>query len=388
MSLSDIIARRITGIRPFDEMPVDAQKWREAHNQHHLHRLLHAAAAHRPGVVYGLEVLACKNRERAIVVAPGVGIDSLGRTILLPEPVYFELVEARQIYVTLSFLPAVDRESAIALGSGQEYFREIEGFELNPTRELPDKPHLELARIFRSNADKPIKDAANPFDPGNDEINLLYRPVAFPHCYADDGVGELPYLPKTSASSWKPNRAGLWNLLREGNGRGFHLQFTGQIRLREETETPPALLYMAGKQGFQALTEEELGGLQRFLAAGGLLMGESCEGSAEFEASFRELGERLGAKLKAVEKGDPLLTAHYVFGAPPPGAHSSGVLQMDAAAGILFSARNYGGAWQGELEKADAADARERIRQAQEFGLNIVAYAAKRRRALELGRLG
>ena len=59
---------------------------------------------------------------------------------------------------------------------------------------------------------------------------------------------------------------------------------------------------------------------------------------------------------------------------------------MDA--GIVFSTYDYGAAWQGEVEKPDAPDARERIRQAQEFGLNVVAAAAGRRRARELARLG
>ncbi|HZP80345.1 MAG TPA: DUF4159 domain-containing protein [Chthonomonadaceae bacterium] len=388
MSIENIIGRRITGIRPFNELPIDAEIWREAHNNHTLHRQLHAAVVHRPGIVYGLEVVASKTRERTVVVAPGVGIDSEGRTIVVSEPVSFTLTETRQIYIILSYQSAADRDSAITLGGGQQYYREIESRDLIHVKELPKTPYLELARIFRSPDDKPIRDAANPFSPGNDELNLLFRPIAFPHCYADVGVGELPYVPKTSASPWNPNRSGLWNLLREGNGRGFHLQFTGPINLRTPSDNPPALLYMAGSQAFQPLQEAEIEGLRRYLEGGGLLCGEAKDEKDEFARGFQELASKLGGNLQPVRKEHPLLTAHYVFSSPPPGALGSGKLEADAEAGILFSTYNYGGAWQGDIDNPDAPDARERIRQAQEFGLNLIAYAARRERIRELSRLG
>jgi hypothetical protein len=61
---------------------------------------------------------------------------------------------------------------------------------------------------------------------------------------------------------------------------------------------------------------------------------------------------------------------------------------MDEDKGLVLSTYDYGGAWQGEVSKPDAADARERVRSAQEFGLNVVAFAARRRRLLELARIG
>ena len=58
-----------------------------------------------------------------------------------------------------------------------------------------------------------------------------------------------------------------------------------------------------------------------------------------------------------------------MFAAPPTGAHGGGDLEADLEAGVLFASRDYGGAWQGDIDNPDAPDARERIRQAQEFGL-------------------
>jgi hypothetical protein len=385
--LEDIISRRITGIAPFNELPIDAEIWREAHNHHHLHRKLHAISSHRAGIVSGLEVVPSQSKATTVVVAPGVAIDSEGRTIIVPEAVSFDIVETRQIYIILTFQNNKDRGSAVTIGGGTEYYREVEGHLLVNTKDLPTTPYLELARVFRTGAEKPIKTPANPFDPGNDELNQLYRPTSFPHCYADV-AGELSYVGKTEPGAWKPNRGGLWNLLREGNGSGFHLTFNGTINLQAAGTNDPALLYVAGRQGFQPRTEAEMNGLQKYLDGGGLLFGEAAGGNAEFAQGFQELASKLGAKMKKVAKGHPLLTAHHVFSGPPPGGQTKGDLLIDPEAGVLFSSYDYGGGWQGDVDQPDATDARDRIRQAQEFGLNVVAYAADRRRVRQLSRLG
>ncbi len=390
MPLEDIMARPVVGISPFNELPIDADVWRTAHGHHHMHRYLHALAAHRPGVVSGLEVIASQTQERTVVVAPGLAVDSEGRTIIVREPITLtiEPVSRMYIYITLAFLRAHDRASGITVGDGQQYYKEVEGYDLTATKELPRTPYVELARVFCSTPDKAVRDAPNPSAPGSDQINLLYCPTAFPRCHADAGVGELSYVPKTSASPWNPNRAGLWNLLREGNAAQFHLTFTGSLNLLSRGDAEPTLLYVAGRQGFQPLKDAEIGGLHQYLDSGGLLLAEAGQGNAEFASAFGEMAGQLGAVLTPVTSGSPLLTSHHVFSAPPPGGQVSGTLTADMEAGVVFSTYDYGAAWQGEVDKPDAPDARSRIRQAQEFGLNLIAAAAHRRRRRELSRLG
>ena len=386
MPLDDIIARPITGIRPFNELPIDAEVWRQAHYHHHHHRYVHALSAHRPGIVVGLEVAASQSRERTVVVSPGIAIDGEGQTLVVSEPVAFVIEEARQVYITLSFLRAVDRSSAITVGGGQQHYREVEGRELKATKDQPQSAYLELARIFRSGADKPIRDAANPFMPGVDELNLLYRSAAFPQCWADCGVGELAYVPRHADAPWNPNRAGLWNLLRHGNTQNFHLDFTGPINL---TAPPgggrePVLLYIAGRQAFQPFAQAEVDGLRAFLDRGGVLFGEALNEGEEFTQAFQELSRQLGANVQPLPAGHALLSAHYVFAEAPGGRHEPGALLLDDNAGVVFSACDYGGAWQGGVEGASSNASRTRIHQAQEWGLNIVAWASRRVRAKRL----
>ncbi len=388
MSLSNLISQRITGINPFNELPIDENIWKEAHAQHQVHRQLHALAHHRPGVVYGLEVVALSGTKARVMVAPGVAVDTLGRTMLLNEPVFFDLTQTGQNYITIQYEDNFDSSSGMNVGAGMKYYRLVEGRQVTASTTRPADSQMELGRIDRSSATAAVKEAKNPFDPGQNEVNGLYRAVAFPHCYADGAMGELGVVPKQNPNAWKPNRAGLWNLIREGNGRGFHLDFIGPYKLRgAPTGEPPLMLYVAGTEGFQPLTDAEITGLGDYLNAGGFLCGEACGGSAEFKSGFMDLAKRLGTKLAAVPDGHHLYTAHHVFSGAPVGAQTKGDLMIDESGSLLFSSYDYGGAWQGAIGKTDPAEARERIRGAQEFGLNILAFAAYRRRQFELEKM-
>jgi len=382
MVKDDLLSQRITGIQPFNELPIDADVWREAHGQHHSHRLLHSAWAHRPGIVYGLEVVSSRAADREIVVAPGVAIDGQGRTILLSEPVRFIPEEKGQAYVILAYEDTLDARSEVLVGTGKKYYRLVEGRQVILTKELPKTSYLELARIDRSGKEKPIREAKNPFDPAEDELNLLYRQLAFPHCYADGGIAELALLPLADPGAWKPNRAGLTNLIREANGQGFHLGFEGTFNLRTAGNEDDALmLYVSCGGEFQPMSAEQTDGLRRYLDNGGTVFAEAAGGAAGFAKSFAAIAEAVGAKLQDVGDEPRLLGSHLLFPAPPPGAASNGSLRADLDRGVFLSTHDYGGAWQGRQGNRDL------IRTAVEFGMNVVAYAARRRREAQLARM-
>jgi hypothetical protein len=381
MSLSNLISQRITGVNPFNELPIDEAVWREAHGYHSSHSQLHLMAHHRPGVVFGLEVVASK---AGVTVAPGVAVTDTGKTVVLDAPVSLNLSQAGQTYITIAFEETLDAASGISVGGGVKYSRLVEGRIVAASTTRPASPQIELARIDRSSAKAAPKDARNPFDPERDEINLLHRPIAFPHCYADGAMGELGVVPVDNPEAWKPNRAGLWNLIREGNGRGFHLDFVGPYRLlQKHGDESPILLYAAGEEAFQPLSKE-ISGLGEYLNTGGFLFCESVGGNADFKECFLEIVKKLNSKMKPVPAGHPIFSSHHVFAGPPAGAEQKGELLIDESGSILFSSFNYGGAWQGVLDKVDGVESRERIRAAQEFGLNILAFAAYRRRRFQL----
>jgi hypothetical protein len=245
---------------------------------------------------------------------------------------------------------------------------------------------VELGRIDRTTATAAVKEASNPFDPGDNELNLLYRPLAFPHCPADGGVGELVFLPKKDAAQWKINRPGLVNFIREANQAGFHLQFQGPLNLRADLEgDAPLFLYGAAAQDTQEMAAPQIEGLRRYLDNGGTMFVESARGNAAFSKSFDKVVSALGGKLAPAEAGHPLLGAHVAFAAAPSGGQESGEVLIDEENGIIFSSFDYGAAWQGELSGKDKR--REAIRQSVEFGMNVAAFAQRRLRKYQLMRL-
>lgn len=384
MSIDNLL-KPISGIRPFNQLAIDADIWREAHEHHHAHRRMHAAAHHRPGIIYGLEVFVSSSKVQTLVVAPGVGLDAEGRTLLLTEPVTFTLDQRGETVILIAYQEALDRLSRTPVADGEQYFRVFESRKVEATQVLPKQCFLELARVDRSGANKPIKNAANPFDPDLDELNLMHRVHAFPHCYADGEIGDICLLPEDNTQDWKPNRAGLWNLIQEANRTGCHLAFSGLFGLRTEAVDPgPILLYTAGSSSYHSPSQEELDGMDRFLASGGTVFAEDCGTGDIFAKQFNEMVKARGVSLQPVAHGNPLLTSHHVFPAPPAGRRSRGSLLADLDKGVILSTFDYGGSWQGNLIEDSGRGA---VRDAQEFGMNIVAWAARRQRQIALQKL-
>ena len=398
--IQNLLSRTMTGIRATDELPISAAVWREAHEHHDAHRWLHATLCHRPGIVYGLEVLPSRSRPHRITVAPGMAIDDAGNAILVSEPVSFDLIQTRTVYIVLSFQRAMDRDSAIPLKNNSVvYFREVEGHEIRECSDPPQSPQIELARLYRSEVEHPVFTAVHAESPGPDEINLLFRTMTFPFCRGEVSVGELTYAAETPGAVWNRNTPGLIYLLREANQQGLHAAYAGPFDLRslsgQSSAIAPTLLYIAGSGSFKPFAPAAVAGLQRFLDAGGTLLGEALRGDegGGFEASFRELLRGVRQDTAPMPADHALLTALHIFAEPPAGGIFSGRIEVSADDSILFSAFDYGAAWRGDLAPpADDASAapgtsRERIRAAQEFGVNLLTYAAQRQRRRYLDRL-
>lgn len=375
------LPNHVTGISPFDDMPVNAFVWREAHSQHNIHRRLHATASHRPGIVWGLEVFVSPRERQCVVVAPGIAIDSNGQTLLLSEPVKLIVEPANQVFIVIEYEEAFDASSAVRVPGGERHYRFVEGRRILVTSELPAERCLELARIYRSRSDQLILNPINPLEPKEDELNFLYRKATFPLCHGEGGIGQLVFLPKGEQARWDSNSNAICRLIREANCLGFNVHYGGVCGMSQAASDDLLVLYAAGKADFIALSLSDTAWLANFLNSGGTLLVETMADSTEFRRSFFELVAILGASLKPVERGNNLLSSYHFFSAPPHGGQSSGEFMADLERGILFSTFDYGGAWKGE---GDEVLGRERIRSAYEFGFNIISWAAQRKRAFQL----
>jgi hypothetical protein len=393
MNINDFLAQPITGVRAFNELAIDDRVWNEAHGQHTRHRQLHGLTFHRPGIVYGLEVVLSGGASgpTSAIVAPGVAIDDEGRTVVLSAPATHTFRERGQFYLTLQYELVLDSNSKVPVSGGEEEYRLVETGRVILEKEAPANGQIELARVYRMGADKPVRAPQNPYNPGPDELNTLHRCDSFPRCYADLWVNELPIVPQNTPNDDRPNRAGLVQMLREASGNGFHVGLLSPANPSSEPTVGglyPTLIYVAGREAFKPLPEATIAGLRRHLDNGGTLWGDVVGNKpgdgAEFEKAFMALAGQLGAKPTAIDSGHPLLTAHHVFASVPDGARS-GEMRADTQAGVLLSTTDYGGAWQGRV--ANGQGGREQIRQTQEWGRNVLAWADLRKRLRDLERL-
>ena len=278
-------------------MAVTADVWDEAHNYHRQHLELHALLAHGAGIVSGLQVVANDPPDTAVYIRPGVAVDPGGRTIVLNEPLTYEVGAAEgRLFLVIAY-----GESHSRSGNGHE----TEGapmyvqsqFSVEATSVLPSGPHVELARLLRGRRGAPIADAPDSVAPGANEIDLRFR--------------------RSSAVASSPTAS---IALVHTGGTGAH-HGRGAQALARSLRTPNrnvwvddnvpldsglanyALVYLVAHDTF-SLSSNEMNALYGVLQNGGSLLVESCRRDAgaggRAEASSwraiwvtgREAGER------------------------------------------------------------------------------------------------
>lgn len=397
MMNEDIIKFQLKRVNPFEGLVIDTDIWRDAHEYHRDQQRLHLLAFHHVGIVGGLEVAASKPPDLSVMIQPGIAVDPEGNIIIVPKSQRYRIQtpEKGTVYLIIQFreVPSAPYQPA---ETGQPT-RILEAYRIQEREKLPSEPHLELARITFDPADEAIRNAKNPSQPGNNEINLTFRkeamPVSLPSLEkppVENKVG----LQVEEATSRPPititighavlgeasqdlHISGLKNLIREINRQdSFKVKLEENISLDKKIN-PNALIYLTGNGHFE-LTAKQQSTLGSLLGGGGVIFGEGCaegqresasKGAKEFGLAFNQLANQLNCKLEVVQRNHPLLSAYYVFSEVPPGAEPVMLLE---GGHMVYSAGDYGCAWQGGHQ--DQPVPRDIIRSSFEIGTNITAY--------------
>ncbi|RME73775.1 MAG: DUF4159 domain-containing protein [Chloroflexi bacterium] len=358
-------------IKPFDGMTVTASVWDEAHQYHNRVQELHNLFGHGAGILTGLDVIASDPPDTSLYILPGVAVDGLGRTIVLPQAVAYDIgreIEGTFILV-LNYGESQPRSEASARGDGSPLYIRHE-FSISVQTTPGDDEAVELARVWRSRRDSVFLNARDPLFPGPDEIDLRFRRQ----------VGAWPDI--RVAVSYVGDVAEP----RQGRGMTYlaqQLNFGSHYRVWVEDNVAlgpgivgNALVYLVGQGPFE-LSAGVMNGLRNYIYRGkGTLFLESLDEAAE--ESFREFLAAKDIKVEAVERGHPILSYPHFFAAPPAGYPTEAKPRLEFGEGVILSPNNYGMVWQGERRGRLAS--REEIRAAVELGANIVAYAAERHR--------
>ena len=366
-------------VNPFRGLMVDENTWADAHEYHRTLARLHLLSGHGWGIVEGLEVVADLREPNTLIIRPGVAIDPHGYALMVGQErrVVITAGQGSTIYVT-----ARRREELASpqrfWSDQDEYTRLIEKCETSLQANPPVSPTIELARVTVSG---PLRNAVDVLDPHLGEIDLRFRERLAIRPRPDLAVAALA-LPDESAedTSAARHRLGLRYLLRELSlTTAYRPRWAGIVRFGQPIPAV-SLLYLSGSRGFHVDSAAQAR-LQEFLEKGGVIFADGCQGeqAVEFAAAVQTMATALGRQLQAVTRWHPLLTARHVFAEPPLGSPDH--IALAEGDRIILSTADYGCAWQGGAP--DHSVPREAIRQALEFGTNVLVYARQRQRPLE-----
>jgi hypothetical protein len=357
-------------IKPFDGMAITAHTWEEAHEFHRLQHRFHALCGHGAGIVTGLEVIASDPPDTSVYVLPGIAVDPLGQTIVLPQPVSYDIGREMEglLYVLLSYGESRPRAGEDNPQADDPKYIHAE-FSLFARTVLPSGPWVELARVTRQSRDAPFYNVRNWANPGLNEIDLRFRrevgappEVSLATCYM-------------GAETARSHGLGITYLAQAINRlRSYRVTVMDNVALAPGIESN-TLIYLVGQGAFE-LSPGQMNGLYNFVQRGrGTLLIESLDPTAE--SIFLNMLKTLGLPLEPIPAGHRVLTDPYLFAVPPAGFETQGSPRVSLGDGVIFSTHSYGRLWQGQ--QRDGVPSREQIRAAIEWGTNIIAYAAYRR---------
>ncbi|GAB4445712.1 MAG: DUF4159 domain-containing protein [Anaerolineae bacterium] len=361
-------------IKPADGMAVTADVWEEAHTFHRRRLEFHSLFSHGPGIVTGLEVIASDPADTSVYILPGIAIDPAGQTIVLPQPVTYDVGRDMQglLYVLLNY--GESRARARRGGdaqAGDPLYVESE-FSITATTTLPNSPWVELARVNRSSRDASFTNALNPAAAGLNEIDLRFRREVGAPKEISIGVVYMG-----SAAEQRRHGLGASNLAQALNRLGnYHVSVEDNVPLGPNIATK-TMIYLVGEGNFE-IDRGSMNGLRNYVHRGmGTIFIESADPPAE--TAFMNFLKATGMQPDPLKPGSRLLTHPYLFAAPPAGFEKAENSRIMVGEGVIFDTTNYGLLWLGE--RRERLPSREEIRAATEWGANLVTYAMERRLA-------
>lgn len=381
-------------IQPFERLQasdgllINAERWRKAHNYHRVRQNTHYQCLNQPGIVCGLGVqdieapskVEAKYRDgRWVQIQPGIAIDLAGNLIVVPAaydfPIDLEVAKTEPllVYLTVSYIDPEDLRTRDSRDTVRETYRFDQR---NSTLNISE---IEICRILLQPGQKDVTQPADAFFPGYNDINLRYRRSAQARPQAIARLAQINH----SDSTCDRNFFNLSYLLQSVEPLYSYLRGTdeaGQISLSENLQDYD-LLYLTGQDAL-SFNSVEVEALNKYLSSGGVLLVDASRDATALIESTYSLGEQLKHPLKPLSelrRDHPLRTFPFLFAALP--IVNQRPIEISTAGGIILIIGDLASAW--GLDK-DLTLPRLAIRTAQELGVNIIAYAWKRRQLIGL----
>ncbi|MBM0744573.1 hypothetical protein JOY44_23690 [Phormidium sp. CLA17] len=412
-----------------DGLTINAERWQQAHKYHRQRQNFQYQALYEPGIVYGLGVAPIPEQPdgRLLQVQPGVAIDAQGNPIIVKLPEEFRITsEATEghmllVYLVVNYVDPDDLRRSPMTTTVSETFRIVEKLYLDPN-------DVELCRIQLLPETTLIQAPADVYVPSPNQLDFRGRchPKHYPQFSIQVGqvTGDL------TGDNAPLN--GLTDLLRSLNGLYPSLRSAPTVQtcaaktLSRESPLNCQLLYVSYNI-LLTLTNPGLQRLQTYLAQGNVLLvaidfaeanllnlldigQELRSGLTEAERdgdthTVRQLQTEVDANQRTIAQRRFELEQTLTAIAPRLGLTLTGAnlvsgdlsydhplrsfpfqfSQLPHRSGHPIYVKNWGGlVWMvGDLSQSWGRNAqptipREALRSAQEWGINLLHFAAQR----------
>jgi len=395
-----------------DGMLITADHWQIAHSYHRRRQAIHYESLHQGGIVSGLgvsvgpipeEASARYRQDRWLTIRPGLAIDSQGNPIVVSQTECCYLsaqpTEPTTIYVVL-------KHSERTVEAGVEVVQEA--FQILEKDSPPQANEVELCRLQLLPECDVISHPQDVFSPGDNQLDLRFRlplrsqpqlqvkvsgwsgPETVQACFRSLLSGTQS-LYSSLCGEWVPN------LLQSDLG---HLPYSGFCQLdRSEQQRLGDFI----KRGGVVLLEANNGTLAELLQVEAELSAtvagnhhrQKSDLQLSAEQELREIRlcisdavEKLALPLQdfmhdqqlpMADKGvlatdHPLRSHPFLFSQLP--AVNGHPIGLYAWGGLVLIIGPLSSAWRADLAKPIS---RETLRSAQELGINLLHFAARRR---------
>lgn len=344
-------------VKAYDGMSVTADVWETAHAEHRDAMRAHNLAMHQPGIICGLEIKANDPADHYVFISPGAAIDSMGRVIVVDQTIAYDFGdEGAGTYLLLIGYTEHEKEN-----SENKLKLMQHEYIIAARQSLPKQPVVELARLTISKKGAVIRDAADPFQPRRDELDLRYREeMTEPRGRIRVAAISLPSDNEMVYNGWRVLACEMERMLHVNMCVDMLPEISDVINEYD-------MIYIGAAGTFKP-ADTQMALLKNYYQNGKgiLLEGLDAEGSK----MLKEIADSLKAKTADPDNCSFFHTPFY-FRFPP-----EQIAEKHLACGekLIFCSDPLTGPWGGEL-KGELLP-RSEIRANLEWGANLVTYCA------------
>lgn len=343
-----------SNLKAFDGMSVTADVWDMAHAEHRDVMRAHLLSMHGPGIICGLNIRANDPADHYVFISPGAAVDEMGRVIVVDQTIAYDFGdEGAGTYMLLVGYAEHEKEDSETKIKVMQH-----EYVIAARQSLPKQPVVELARLTISKKGAVIRDAADPFQPRRDELDLRYR--------NDHASSRTIRVAAVSYPSDNDMVISGWSVLSGEMARILHLNIIVDMFPDIDDHINDYDAVYIGASGSFSLDDTQKALLKNFVNNGKGILMEGIETAGS--NSLKELADEFRAA--PVDPDNcPFYRAPFFFRLPPDHINEKRLL---SAGKVVFCQDSLVETWTGVLNGEYLS--RSEIRANLEWGANLLMY--------------